>query len=68
MGQVWRFTLIDGVVKNGIKRRKQLTYSGCNEPFRDRYWCPQKKWFNKAPCPFANRRECENYALMCGSL
>ncbi len=68
MGQVWRFTLSNGVVENGNKTRKQLTFTGCNEPFKDRYWCPKKKWFSKGPCPFVNQRECQNYELMCGCL
>ena len=66
MGKVWRFTLIDGTVKSGDRQRKQLTGSGCNEPFKDRYWCPTRKWFLKSPCPFVNRRECRNYEQMCG--
>ncbi len=68
MKNVWRFQIVDGTVKNGSKQRKQLTSSGCNEPFKDRYWCPKKQWFSTNACPFANKRECENYALMCGGI
>ena len=68
MGKVWRFTIENGSVTGGHKKRKQLTMSGCNEPFKDSYWCPKKQWFYKAPCPFVNRRECENYRVMCGCL
>jgi hypothetical protein len=68
MGKVWRFTLENGSVTRGESTRKQLTLSGCNEPFKDRYWCPKKQWFYKAQCPFVNQRECENYRVMCGCL
>lgn len=68
MEKVWRFTIEHGTVTSGARSRKQLSPSGCNEPFKDRYWCPKRQWFRKAPCPFVNRRECENYQLMCGSL
>lgn len=52
----------------GNQRRKKLTQDGCNEPFKDRFWCPRKKWFMKGPCPFINKIECGNYRKMCGSL
>lgn len=52
----------------GNQRRKKLTSDGCNEPFKDRYWCPRKKWFMKSSCPFINKIECGNYRQMCGSL
>lgn len=68
MEKVWRFTLTAGVVQRGEVTRKQLTPSGCNEPFKDRYWCPKKHWFHRSPCPFVNQRECENYKVMCGCL
>ncbi|WP_320170442.1 hypothetical protein [Maridesulfovibrio sp.] len=52
----------------GNRDRKMLTRDGCNEPFKDRFWCPRKKWFMKSPCPFINKQECGNYRNMCGSL
>ena len=58
----------DNYIVIGSKRRKMLTEHGCNEPFKDRFWCPRKKWFMKGPCPFLNKIECGNYKQMCGSL
>ncbi|MHB8809338.1 MAG: hypothetical protein ACYC9M_04920 [Desulfobulbaceae bacterium] len=46
----------------------KFTRKGCNEPYKDRYWCPRKQWFRRAPCPFENREECDNYIKMCGCL
>jgi len=68
MSKVWHFQIVDGTVTNGSRKRKQLTPTGCNEPFKDRYWCPKKQWFSKESCPFVSKRECENYALMCGGI
>ena len=65
---VWKFSIEDEVVKQGEKQRLKLTRNGCNEPFRDRFWCPKRGWFRTEPCPFVNRNECENYRVMCGSL
>jgi hypothetical protein len=63
---IWKFTVIDREVSYGARNRKSLTAKGCNEPFKDRYWCPKKKWFVLEACPFINRRECENFAQMSG--
>jgi len=63
---LWRFSLADNTVRYGGKRRRQLTKDGCNEPFRNRFWCPKKKWFMKEPCPFINQRECRNFEEMSG--
>ncbi len=63
---LWQFTLLGNTVSYGKKSRKKLTKHGCNEPFRDRYYCPQKKWFMKEPCPFLCQHECRNYEAMCG--
>lgn len=52
----------------GDKRKKKLSADGCNEPFKDRFWCPRKKWFMTSPCPFINKIECGNYRSMCGSI
>ncbi len=68
MGTIWKFSLNNGVVDQGGQPRRQLTSSGCNEPYKGRYWCPRKKWFRTSRCPFTNRRECQNYEVMCGSL
>ncbi|MBI5556011.1 MAG: hypothetical protein HY885_00070 [Deltaproteobacteria bacterium] len=68
MATIWRFALNGNVVVSGGKQRRQLSKNGCNEPFKNRYWCPKSQWFQKEPCPFINRRECENYLVMCGSL
>ena len=65
---VWKFILRGDEVRYGEKKRLKLTPNGCNEPFRDRYWCPRMEWFRREPCPFASKRECENYIKMCGCL
>ncbi len=61
-----RFSILDDVVRFGASQRRKLTSEGCNEPYKGRYWCPRKKWFNTEPCPFRCLRECENYQAMCG--
>ena len=63
---IWQFTIKDSDVSYGSCKRRLLTAKGCNEPFKDRYWCPQKKWFVTDICPFVNRRECENFSQMSG--
>lgn len=63
---IWKFTVNDKDVTYGTHNRRLLTPRGCNEPFKDRYWCPKKKWFVTDICPFINRRECENFAQMSG--
>lgn len=63
---IWKFTVKDREVSYGGRKRRLLTPNGCNEPFKDGYWCPRKRWFAKEACPFINRRECENFALMSG--
>jgi len=65
---VWEFSIVGTVVKMGDKERRRITSHGCNEPFKNRYWCPKLHWFQKECCPFANRRECENFTSMCGSV
>lgn len=65
---VWKFSIHKNVVSIGKKHRRQLTTNGCNEPYKDRYWCPKLQWFRKESCPFANLRECENFTSMCGSV
>jgi len=68
MADIWRFSIKDDKVNSGRKQRQQISRNGCNEPFKNRYWCPKCQWFRKEPCPFINRRECDNYKAMCGSL
>jgi hypothetical protein len=63
---IWKFTVTDKDVTYGACNRRLLTAKGCNEPFKDRYWCPRKKWFILEVCPFINRRECEDFAQMSG--
>lgn len=38
---VWKFSIQGNVVKIGNKERRKLTPHGCNEPYKDRYWCPK---------------------------
>lgn len=61
-----RFSILGDVVCFGARQRQKITGKGCNEPYKNRYWCPRKKWFNTEPCPFLCQRECENYQYMCG--
>lgn len=63
---IWKFSIQDRDVSYGKQKRKLLTRKGCNEPFKDRFWCPKKNWFRKEACPFVNRRECENFTSMSG--
>ena len=63
---IWKFTVNDKDVSYGARNRRLLTPKGCNEPFKERYWCPKNKWFGMEVCPFINRRECENFAQMSG--
>ncbi|MEN8199486.1 MAG: hypothetical protein ABFR63_05365 [Thermodesulfobacteriota bacterium] len=63
---IWQFSHVKDTVRYGTKRRRSLTGTGCNEPFKGRFWCPRKRWFAKDPCPFLNRRECHNFDCMCG--
>ncbi len=63
---IWQFTIQEREVSHGRRTRKLLTHKGCNEPFKDRFWCPKQQWFSKEPCPFINLRECENFSSMSG--
>ncbi len=65
---VWRFSIEGDCVQAGGKSRPRLNRTGCNEPFKGRYWCPKRQWFRKEPCPFICRHECELFEAMCGSL
>jgi hypothetical protein len=68
MLKVWRFKIKDDTIISGNKIRKKISRNGCNEPFKDRFWCPKMQWFKREQCPFMNRHECENFEIMCGSL
>ena len=63
---LWQFTIQEEMVKYGNTTRRKLTRKGCNEPFKDRYWCPKAQWFKRERCPFENINECENFVQMCG--
>jgi hypothetical protein len=65
---VWRFSIEGNQVKAGSRQRLQLSMNGCNEPYRDRYWCPKLQWFRREPCPFVNLQECNNNKKMCGAV
>lgn len=65
---IWNVQFGEGVVSFGSKSRKALTESGCNEPFKNCFWCPKKRWFSKGPCPFESKAECENFQRWCGAL
>jgi len=65
---VWRFLIKGDEVRHSGKKRTKLTEDGCNEPYKDRYWCPKLQWFQSEPCPFVNQQECENFETMCGVL
>ena len=63
---VWKFSIQGDKVKHGNRQRQKLTTHGCNEPYKNRYWCPKLQWFRRDPCPFINIHECNNYQKMCG--
>jgi hypothetical protein len=65
---VWRFEINGDAVQYGRKKRTKLTENGCNEPYKDRYWCPKLQWFQSEPCPFLCPEECKNFETMCGVL
>lgn len=58
----------NGRMRFGSYSRKATTPSGCNEPFRNNYWCPKRKWFAKEPCPFVNKQECMNFMRLAGGI
>ncbi len=65
---VWRVEVEDGAISFGSRKRAKLTRNGCNEPFKNAYWCPKRRWFAKEPCPFVNKWECMNFTRLCGGL
>lgn len=65
---LWQVQVKDQYLYMGGKKRVILNAHGCNQPFKNRFWCPQRKWFLNEPCPFVNKWECNNYRRICGSL
>lgn len=65
---LWQVSTTDSHIAFGPYRRKKLYPSGCNEPFKGRFWCPGRGWFLKGPCPFVNKQECGNFRRMCGAI
>lgn len=49
-------------------KRKSITKNGCNEPFKNRFFCPKREFFTKEKCPFENLTECYNFLKMCGRI
>jgi hypothetical protein len=65
---LWMVSPGNGTIRFGSKSREMITPTGCNEPFKNSFWCPGKKWFSKKPCPFTCRQECDNFRRMCGAI
>ena len=65
---VWKFSIDGELVKHGTRERGKISQCGCNEPYKNRYWCPKLQWFRRGPCPFINQHECDNYKTMCGAI
>jgi len=65
---LWKVETQDEYISFGDRRRRRLYAEACNEPFKDFYWCPTRKWFMKSPCPFVCRLECDNFKHMCGAI
>jgi hypothetical protein len=65
---LWNVSHANGKVRFGSFTRKATTPSGCNEPFKNAFWCPKRKWFAAQPCPFSSKYECMSFARFSGSL
>ncbi|HBG49468.1 MAG TPA: hypothetical protein DDW90_08215 [Cyanobacteria bacterium UBA9971] len=52
----------------GKTRRKIITSNGCNEPCKNRFYCPKRNWLMLEKCPFLNLNECNNFVKMCGKI
>lgn len=63
---LWEVRTQGATISLGGRRREVKSPGGCNQPFQGRYWCPRRRWFRAEPCPFANRRECDNFTRLCG--
>ncbi len=61
-----QFKVSNKEVAIGRKKRRQLTTNkdGCNEPFKNKFFCPLLGWFMNKPCAFTCKRECDNYQQM----
>ena len=44
---LWKVKTEDDYISFGQNKRKKLRPSACNEPFKEYFWCPSKKWFFK---------------------
>ena len=56
----------DGLQVGNFKRKLLVpSWDSCNEPWKDRYWCPKLKWFRAKPCPFINRHDCVAWEDQC---
>ena len=67
MGQLITITCGSSGLTVGNFSRQLLTPSknGCNEPYKDRFWCPKQKWFMKRQCAFIDRFECIYWEDQC---
>lgn len=65
---IWEVTTGPNRIQFGAVASFALDPSGCNQPFRGRFWCPRKKWFSLAPCPFSGRNECDTFRRMAGAI
>jgi hypothetical protein len=63
---LWQVRTQGANINLGGTLRPLKNPNGCNQPFMGRYWCPKKRWFRGEPCPFVNRRECDNFNRLCG--
>jgi len=64
---LWQVKSDDQYIRFGDVTRRLREPSACNQRFKNAYWCPRKKWFNREPCPFSCRNECDNFRRMCGN-
>lgn len=65
---LWQVRADNTHIAFGERRRRKLHSQACNEPFLGRFWCPERRWFSKSPCPFQNRGECDCFKKLCGAL
>ena len=65
---LWQVKIEGEYIHIGDVKRRKTHPHGCNERFKDVYWCPRKRWFNRAPCPFVNWHECDIFQRMCGNI
>lgn len=70
MGKIINITCNQAGLQVGGFKRVLLTPDtgiscSCNEPYKERYWCPKQKWFMADPCDFTNRFECQLWEDQC---